>query len=357
MKNIKILKGLKAEHFMHPGDKIAIEALKGYSTFKKIMERLLLEGLEEDMYLMSLADNVKLGPKQGKKIYNLLNVASRILDIKTPELFMDTNPTPNAYAFGEKRPIITLTSGLIDTFSDSEIFAVLGHELGHIMCRHTLYSLMAQNIVLLMQIFQFIPVIGMALGIAFYLLLLAWHRRSELSADRAALLTTQSKELVTRTMMKLAGGGSNRIYQTLSQEAFLEQADEYEKLQKEMIESGSYKKWAYIFGTFWAGAFLTHPWPTIRTKEVIKFFEGERYRKIVSGEYPDTEEEAEGIFSSEGLRVDIDSDGIKQDIKDMEKDIKGKATEYSKKVSTYLKDKIKKTAADIENETEGEKAV
>ena len=357
MENIKILKGLKAEHFMHPGDKIAIEKLKGYGTFKKIMERLLLEGLEEDMYLMSLADNVKLGPKQGKKIYNLLNVASRILDIKTPELFMDTNPAPNAYAFGEKRPIITLTSGLIDTFSDHEIFAVLGHELGHIKCRHTLYSLMAQNVLVLMQMFQAIPVIGIALGIGFYLALLAWHRRSELSADRAALLTTQSKELVTRTMMKLAGGGSNRIYKTLSLEAFLEQADEYEKLQKEMIESGGYKKWAYIFGTFWAGAFLTHPWPAIRTKEIIKFFEGKRYNVIVSGKYPDTEEKAEGIFSSEGLRVDIDSGDIKQDIKDIEKDIKDKATGYSKTISTYLKGKIKKSAEDIEKQSKDGRAV
>lgn len=357
MANIKVLKGLKADHFMHPGDKVAIEELRGYSTFKKIMERLLLEGLEEDMYLMSLADNVKLGPKQGKKIHNMLVAASKILDIETPEIFMDTDPTPNAYAFGEKRPIVTLTSGLIDTFSDHEIFAVIGHELGHIKCRHTLYSLMAQNALLMMQIFQAIPVIGTALGLGFYLTLLAWYRRSELSADRAALLVTQSQELITRTMMKLAGGGSNRIYQTLSIEAFLEQADEYERLQEEMINSGGYKKWAYIFGTLWTGAFRTHPWPAIRTKEMIKFHKGERYRKIVSGNYPDTGEKAEGIFSSEGLSVDIDPKRMKEDIKDIEKDIKDKATAYGKKVSTYFREKVTKTAEEIQRETKDEKSV
>ena len=199
MQNIKILKGLNAEHFIHPGDKITTEKLRGYSTFKKFMERLLLEGLEEDMYLMSLADNVKLGPRQGKKIYSMVIAASKILDMGAPEIFFDTDPIPNAYAFGEKRPIITVSSGLIDTFSDHEIFAVVGHELGHIKCHHTLYSLMAQNILIMMQIFQAIPVIGTALGIGFYLTLLAWYRRSELSADRAALLVTQSKELVTRS--------------------------------------------------------------------------------------------------------------------------------------------------------------
>ena len=356
MKNMKVLKGLKAEHFIHPGDRIAIEKLRGYPTFKRFMERLLVEGLEEDMYLLSLADNVKLGRRQGNKIYNMGIAASKILDMVTPEIFMDTDPIPNAYAFGEKRPIITVSSGLIDTFSDHEIFAVLGHELGHIKCNHTLYSLMAQNVLFMMQIFQAIPFVGTALGIGFYLTLLAWHRRSELSADRAALLVSQSKELVTRTMMKLAGGGSNKIYQTLSSEAFLEQANEYEKLQEAMIDSGGYKKWAYIFGTFWAGAFRTHPWPALRTKEVIRFCEGERYENIISGDYPDMEEKAEGIFSSEGLSVDTDPKGLKEEIKDIEEDLKEKATGYGKRVSTYFREKITKTAEEMREDNKDQRS-
>jgi hypothetical protein len=50
------------------------------------MERLLIERLEEDIYLMSLADNIKLGPKQGKKIKDMLIEAFRILNIETHEL-------------------------------------------------------------------------------------------------------------------------------------------------------------------------------------------------------------------------------------------------------------------------------
>lgn len=242
-----ILKGLKAEHFIHPVDKIFIEELNKNETFKKLMERLLIEGLEEDMYLMSLADNVKLGPKNGKKIYDMLIEASGILDMPVSELFIDTNPIPNAFAFGEKKPLITLTSGLIDTFSDDEIFTVIGHELGHIKCRHTLYSLMARNIFLLMQLFSLIPLMGAAIGIGLYILLLAWYRRAELSADRAALLVTQSKELVTRTMMRLAGGGSTKISEMLSEEAFLEQATEYEKLQTKIIASGGLKTLSHLW--------------------------------------------------------------------------------------------------------------
>jgi Zn-dependent protease with chaperone function len=341
-KKRRVLKGLKAEHFMHPGDKMAIQALKGYKTFEKMMESFLLEGLEDDMYLMSLADNVKLGPKQAKKIHDMTIVASKILDMDTPALFMDTNPTPNAFAFGDKKSTITLTSGLIDTFSDAEIFTIIGHELGHIKCRHTLYSLMVQNINLLMQFFAFFSVIGIPLGIGFYYCLLAWYRRAELSADRAALLVTQSKKLVTKTMMKLAGGGTSRIIDTLSLESFLEQADEYEKIQKEMLDSEGNKKLAYIFGTLLQAASTTHPWPTIRTKEIIRFYEGERYKSILSLQYPEEEEKAgEWALASEGILPDIDYGDLKQDVKGMGKDLTGK-------VSSYLKEKLEKAAKDIE---------
>jgi Zn-dependent protease with chaperone function len=346
MNNKIILKKLKPEHFMHPGDRLAIKKLKSYDKFREIMQRLLVEGLEDDMYLMSLADNVKLGPKQGEKIYNMLIDASKILDMKPPVLFMDTDPTPNAFAFGEKKPIITLTSGLVDTFSDDEIFAVIGHELGHIKCQHTLYSLMAQNIMILMQILSLFPIVGM-LGYGFYLSLLAWYRRSELSADRAALLVTQSDELISRTMMKLAGGGSNKIYETLSLESFMEQADEYEKLQIEILNSKAYKKWAYIFGTLMATVLSTHPWPTLRTKEAIRFYNGKRYKDILTGKYTEEQEKAEGIFASEGLTQDINIKTTKEDLKEIGGDIKNQASKYGNKAASFLSEKLKKIAEDM----------
>ena len=350
MKDKIALKGLEAKHFMHPGDRLAIKKLEEYPGFKEMMQRLLVEGLEDDLYLMSLADNVKLGPKQGKKVYDMLIEASRILDIGPPKLFMDTDPVPNAFAFGEKKPIITLTSGLVDTFSDDEIFTVIAHELGHIKCRHTLYSLMAQNIYFFIQILTLIPILGTALGIGFYLVLMAWYRRSELSADRAALLATQSEDLVSRTMMKLAGGGSNKVYESLSLESFLEQAEEYEKMQLEMFESGAYRKWAYIFGTLMATALSTHPWPALRTKEAIRFYKEKKYKDIISRNYTESEEKAEGIFASEGFSQEISFKVTKDDFIEIGKDVKSKAAKYSKKMADLVKGKLDKIVEDIEKE-------
>lgn len=207
---------------------------------------------------------------------------------------------------------------------------------------------MARNVLLLIQIFSLFPIMGTMLGYGFYLTLLAWYRRSELTADRAALLVTQSEKLVSRTMMKLAGGGSNKIYETLSLESFLEQADEYEKLQLKMLESKSYKKWAYIVGTLMATAFSTHPWPALRTKEAIRFYEGKRYKDIISHIYPESEEKPDGIFASEGLIQEVSLKDAEKDLKEISNDIKDKATVYTKKIAGLFKEKLKKAVEDIE---------
>jgi Zn-dependent protease with chaperone function len=343
MNEIRPLKGLQAEHFMHPGDRVGIERIKTYAVFKKFMEKLLVEGLEDDMYLMSLADNVKLGPNQGKKLYDMLLNASNILDMKAPMLFMDTDPVPNAYAYGQNKPIVVLTSGLVDAFSDEEIFAIISHELGHIKCRHTLYTIMALNIDKLMHILSALPLLGPTLGVGFFLSLMSWFRRSELSADRAALLTTQSKDLIAKTMMKLAGGGSNKLCESLSLESFLEQAAEYEGLQKERLNSGAYKKWAYIFGTLMTTGRSTHPWPAVRTMEAIKFYNSDRYKRIVLKDYPQEKENAEGMFAKEDVAKDEELDMLKQGLKDAGDG----AVKYGKKVRDRVVDKLQRIVKDI----------
>jgi len=296
------LTGLEAKHFMHPGDRIGIEKIKQISMFKKLMEKLLVDGLEDDIYLYSLADKVRLGPKQGKKLNDMLLEASDILDIKKPPtLFMDTDPVPNAYSYGKEKSIIVLTSGLVDMFSDEELFAVIGHELGHIKCGHTLYTFMADNIGLLIHLLSMVPVMGAVGGVSLQFSLLVWYRRAELSADRAALIVTQSKDVIVNTMMKISGGGSSKICESLSEEAFLEQAAEYEILQRNRMKTGAYKKLAYIFGTLMATAESSHPWPTVRAMEAIKFYNSDRYKRILAKDYPAEEEIPEGIFAHDSM--------------------------------------------------------
>lgn len=53
------------------------------------------------------------------------------------------NPIPNAGTYGDTRIFISVTSGLVEMMNDDELDAVLAHECGHILCRHTLYRTIA----------------------------------------------------------------------------------------------------------------------------------------------------------------------------------------------------------------------
>src|SRR5436853_372968 len=67
--------------------------------------------------------------------------------------------------------------------------------------------------------------VGLAL-LPFHLALLEWHRKSELSSDRAALLALQDRVVAGQTFMRLAGGRD--FGDTSSAEAFMIQASTYE---------------------------------------------------------------------------------------------------------------------------------
>ena len=58
-----------------------------------------------------------------------------------PELFVKSDPRPNAYTLAVRggAPFVVVTSALVDGFSAAETQAVLGHELGHLVCENSLW--------------------------------------------------------------------------------------------------------------------------------------------------------------------------------------------------------------------------
>ena len=94
-----------------------------------------------------------------------------------------------------------------------------------------------------------------------------WIRRSEFSADRVAAYVTNDADVVARTMMRLAGGGT-RITERVDMEQFVQQAAEYQKFMK---DSGKSK-----FLQNWMIKDASHPYPAVRAAEVKKWFAGYR---------------------------------------------------------------------------------
>ena len=172
-----------------------------------------------------------------------------------------------------------INSGTLSLLSDEETQVVLGHELGHIMSGHALYH----TILYLIILFGFanLPFLaGLAL-MPIRLALMEWFRKSELSSDRAGLLSSQNREDTLRIFLKFAGGGK---MEEMDLDAFMEQAKEYS-------EGGGPVDMIYkILNTL----DLDHPFSTMRAAELQKWIDEGAYDKIVvDGEYTHRGQEAE----------------------------------------------------------------
>jgi Zn-dependent protease with chaperone function len=112
-------------------------------------------------------------------------------------------------------PFVVVTSALLDRCTPEETRAVIGHELGHLKCEHSVWLTIA-------GLAADLPVVGAsARGV-----LQRWRLAAELTCDRAALLVAQDSTIVAGALLKLvAGTGVDRL---LSAEAFMQQSLDYE---------------------------------------------------------------------------------------------------------------------------------
>jgi len=71
---------------------------------------------------------------KSSNLYLKVNKLSDEMGAQKPKLIILKTPTPNAYATDAlpTKPIIILTTGLLNTLNESEIEAVLAHEISHI---------------------------------------------------------------------------------------------------------------------------------------------------------------------------------------------------------------------------------
>ncbi|MBX9695710.1 MAG: M48 family metalloprotease [Cyanobacteria bacterium] len=265
--------------FEHPADRAALEAVKKIPLLDKVFAKLLELGAERIVRIQFMGQAVHVTPKQCPNIYKLFKDATEILDIPEPDLFLTTNPYPNAFTIGFERPIIVLTSGLVDLLTEDELRAVLGHELGHVKAGHVLYKTIAYFLIeILRMIFGMrSPIAELGLAVALY----DWSRKSELTADRAELLVAQDVETCIRLHMKLSAG-SWSVYEQMDEKEFLKQAEAYEDLDYSTLNK-VYK----LLRELW----LTHPLPVYRAKEVKAWAESKQYKEILEGRYPATDED------------------------------------------------------------------
>jgi Zn-dependent protease with chaperone function len=278
--------GISSRSYEHPADRAALVALRGVPGFDVLLKGMFGFFSERRLRMMYLASAVRVDEVQFSTIHAIHLDAARILDLETvPELYISQDPTVNAWTLGLDRPFIVVSTGLLDLMDDDEVRVVLGHELGHALSGHALYSSVLYSLMRISGVSNAIPLGGLGLR-AIVVALKEWYRKAELSCDRAALLVSQDPAAVTRVHMKMAGGA--RVVD-MNLPAFLAQAEEYEATGD--AREGVIRVLNLVNAT--------HPFAVLRALEIKRWVESGEYGRIVSGEYPLRAEDSRNSFVDE----------------------------------------------------------
>ena len=264
----RVLTQIDPRTWEHPADRAALNALRKIPVFDQVLRAVFGFFGEKPLRLAFLASSVRVSATQFPRVHRIYLEAARTLDVEPYPLYVQKGYTLNAFAFGMQKPFIVLNSLTVDELDDDELRFVLGHELGHVLSGHTLYLTMM--VVLYQLSLVGFPIVGLAAR-AVLMALMEWHRKAELSCDRAGILAVQKPDAAMRTMLKFAGGKTDET----NLADFIAQAEEYR-------ETGDLADQVFKVLNVLA---LTHPAPVIRVAEMRNWFESGAYERIVAGDY------------------------------------------------------------------------
>lgn len=285
MHRAKKLQGISPASWEHPADRAALGVLRRTPGLDEVVKMLVGGTTERAIRLLHVSSSVKVTDSQFPRVKHILD---RVLDVldwpSAPSAFVTNNPFFNAGVYGVKEPFIVLNSAILRSLDDDELYCAVAHEVGHIMSGHVLYK------TALWMLLKFslgaLPIAGV-LAKPLLLALSEWDRKSELTADRAALLALQSERENYALLMKMAGGDD------LSQmdiNEFFRQAWEYEN-QKTLLDG--VMKLLNTIGD-------SHPFPVIRLQELSSWAASGQYKAILEGSY--VKRGAEAASPGEDLR-------------------------------------------------------
>lgn len=256
---------MEAREIIHPEDAKAIKALKRVPGLEKAVAYYMRLGFERQLRGENLGNMLRVNGRNCPVLYQDFKDVVRKVGIPEPELYIYNSPEMNAYTYGNTCVFIALSSGLIEHLDRVELLSVIGHECGHILCKHVLYKSMLHT---LEEAGFWFDLIYQSLFLPVYGALRYWDRKSELSADRCASVLV-GEEVFQSTLAKLASGLKSEDRGNLT-----EQGKEYEEFRK----SSLWNRLQQGYRT----AFYSHPQLCARALEIDRWRQSYSYRHLVS---------------------------------------------------------------------------
>jgi Zn-dependent protease with chaperone function len=256
--------------FLHPLDTSARRQLEAVPMLESAVKKYLSAVKERRTHQALLVNALRLGPHQLPDVYKMLPPICEAFGIAEPELYLMQGPA-NAMTVGHVNAAIVIYSDLLEDLAEDEIQAVIAHECGHIMAQHTLYRQMAAAMVGAGETVAANSVVGQAAGIAIQSTLANWYRKSEFTADRAAVAFFGDPEPLQRALFHLLGV-PKWMPAEVSYSAFIEQAGEFDKITE--------SKWdRFLARSLESGS--SHPLPALRMRELTTWAQSPTFEQLM----------------------------------------------------------------------------
>ncbi|MGF1508119.1 MAG: M48 family metallopeptidase [Myxococcota bacterium] len=273
---LRTFSSLDSRDFVHPWETEASANLRRVPGLDFATKKAMELGLERIYYLQNIGDNVRVTSTMFPRLHRYLNWGCEILKMPVPELYVSLTEEFGSRTYGHDKPFIVLGAELVEMLDEEERFYVIAHELGHIKAEHMLYTILAENTALLLDLIGKATFgLGSLMGVGLAIPLLDWYRKAALTADRAALLCVQDVDVPVRVFMKLAGGATG-LYSEMDKEAFLQQIRSYEDREAELLDR-AYRLLITVL--------RSSPFPIMRTKHLDEWVRGGGYARLLSKAY------------------------------------------------------------------------
>lgn len=197
------------EDFQRPLDR---DLMAPFLDFEKTgvsqsLDAIVWKPFVDDLVNRTYAVNgVEMNGKQfpdHQYVRQMVEDCSRILGVKTPRIFLTNQKAVTAFTVNVADPIIVLHTSLLSRYGNSrELRFIIGHEVGHIKCRHVKYMTGTRFAV------ELLPDAVVAVGL---LPLMKWSREAEMSADNAGLICCQDEKAAEQALVRLVADVNGKI--------------------------------------------------------------------------------------------------------------------------------------------------
>jgi len=196
--------------FEHPSMQQMNQALRRSLVLNRMAESLS-QKIGKPWY-ESCFNSVEVTEKQYARVFELAGIAARRIGFaRVPAVYIEADRGYQSNTYGSERDsFVNIGTFLPKLLSDRELLFILGHEFGHLKCRHALWTTASMFLVgqargnLMSEgILSYISNPLKVLESGVESIISSWMRVAELTADRAALLVTGDITLARRTLFLL----------------------------------------------------------------------------------------------------------------------------------------------------------